>query len=104
MSSGSRDAQHVERQLDDGLALEREHHDDGEEQRDQRDAGRCAARSASRTSRALGAHEHAAGEEARGEGDAEVDGHALGDLADGDVHDGALRPSQVGSSVAKKYA
>jgi len=31
------DAQHIEGKLDDGLALEREHHDDGEQQRHQRD-------------------------------------------------------------------
>ena len=45
---------------------------------------------------ALQAQQGEAGEESRGEGNAEIKADTLGDFADADVDDGALIPSQTG--------
>ena len=61
------------------FALEREHHDDREQQRDQRDRADARDESRSRTTPALGLEQHEPREHPRQERNAQVDEHALGD-------------------------
>ena len=77
------DAHHVQRDADDGLALEAEHDHDGEEQGDQRDGRYLRDEARVVPLLALGLDQHQAGQHAGQEGDAQVDEDALGDAAHG---------------------
>src|ERR1035441_4684215 len=84
-SSRKRDPQHVQGQTHDVAALEREHHDDGEEQCDERDG--CDPRHEGPVVPLAPLHSNQRGacEEAGDKGDAEVNENTLCDLTDGDV-------------------
>ena len=99
-----RHPEHIQGELDDDLPLQREHHEDREQQRDQRD-------------RADAGHEFAVvpllGHEAEhdqpcqdpgDERDAQVDTDAPRDLADADVDGDPLQAEHRGSTVMKTYA
>ena len=89
---GNRDPQYVERQPHDGLSLEGEHHDDGEEQGYEGNGTDAGHEDAFEPLAPLHSDEPSARDKPCGKGNPEVDTHALGDLADADVDD---RPFQV---------
>ena len=79
---------------DDQVALEAEHHEDREQQGDERERADARDELLLVPLAALGLERDEAGEHAGEERDAEVDEDALGDLADGDVDRRALEPEQ----------
>ena len=87
-----RDPHDVERQGHDVLALEREHHHDREQQRDQRDRADPRDERALVPRSPLGPDQREARDDPGEERDAQVDEHALGDLADRDVDGDPLEP------------
>src|SRR5665647_2010786 len=88
------DAHHVEWQLHDEVALEAEHHEDGEQQGDERERADARDELVLVPLAAFRLDAHVARDHAGDEGDAEVDGHALGDLPDAYVDDAALEAEE----------
>ena len=80
-----RDAQHVERQLHDGVPLEGEHDNNGEEQGDQRDRGNDRNEFVVIPIAPFERDENDATQHPRGERDPEVNHHAGEDLSDGHI-------------------
>ena len=79
------DAHHIQRDGDDQVALQAEHDHDGEQQRDQGDRADLGDEFLVIPLLALHAGQHHAGDETGDERNAQVDEHAPGDLADGDL-------------------
>src|SRR5450756_213309 len=88
------DAHHVERQLHDELALEAEHDDDREQQSDERERADAWDELVLVPLAALVLEPQVAREHAGEERDAEVDEHALRDLADGDIDRNAVEAEE----------
>src|SRR5450756_674591 len=88
------DTHHVERQLHDEVAFEAEHHEDGEQQGDERERADARDELVLVPLVALHPDAHVARDHAGDERDAEVDGHALGDLPDAHVDDAALEAEE----------
>ena len=81
---------------DDQIALEGEHHQDGEEQGDQGDRADLGDEGLVIPLLAFDPRQDHVGEEAGDEGDAQVDEDGFGNLADGDVHRHALQSKPGG--------
>ena len=75
--------------LHDQVALQAEHHHDGEQQGDQGERADLGDEILVIPFLALQPDQDQAGQEAGHEGNAQVDEHALGNLADGDLHHAA---------------
>src|SRR5690606_13495115 len=90
------DAQHVERELHDGLTFKTEHHENGEQQGDQGD-GRDAREVTGFVPRAaFDAHQHHASYSARHERDAEVEHHVRENVSHRHTDGDALQAEQGG--------
>ena len=89
-----RDAQHIERQGQHRARLEAEQHDDGQQQRHQRQRRDARHETGVVPVFADKAQQHPAREQAGDAGNAQVDEHAFGDLAHGDGDDRAAQAKQ----------
>ena len=96
MTSGIAMRTHVERQPHNQIALEREHHQDSEEQCDQRERADPWDESRTVPFLAFDAYEHKARDEPGDERNAKIDSNALCDLPDADIHDTSFKAKPLG--------
>eukprot|EP01022_Parablepharisma_sp_SALTPOND_P017192 TRINITY_DN2694_c2_g1_i2.p1 TRINITY_DN2694_c2_g1~~TRINITY_DN2694_c2_g1_i2.p1 ORF type:complete len:569 (-),score=155.47 TRINITY_DN2694_c2_g1_i2:132-1838(-) len=101
-AQGQSHPQHVQGQLHDVLALEGEHHQDGEQQGHQGDGADAGDELLLVPGAALELEAQDPAEDAGHKGDAQIDEHALGDLADGHIHLHALHAQPFGQHGDKK--
>ena len=88
------DAHHVQRDLDDLVALQAEQHHDGEQQRDERQRTEPGNEPGLVPFPAFGSQQDEPGDKASDHGDPQVNKDALGDLSDPDLHYTALQTKQ----------
>src|SRR3546814_554845 len=86
------DPQYVTRQCHDLIALEAEHGDDGEQQRDERDRADPGQKAGFIPFIPPSLDQPFAGEKSSQKGNAEIDQHRLGDGPEADIDNAALQP------------
>ena len=96
--------QHVERNPHNSVALEAEHHEDGEQQRDQRDRADPWNEDLFVPRSTFGSKQHESGDHPGQERDAEIDEDALRDLPDADFDDAPGQTQERRQPVMKNQA